>query len=499
MKQLTCELCGGNDLVKDGGFFVCQHCGTRYSVEEARKMMIEGTVDITGSTVKVDNTDLVQKYLANARRAKEKEDWEDTKKYYNLVEQNDPSNIEAIFYSTYAQVKVALLEAETKDKRQGVFNTLIKGVSVIDDNYDDSNEEHYNLLFEIYDDIENLKKGTIVPTTHLQEYVTKNGYGQIVDRNQVVENDPLSVTYNMIDKVGAAFEDSLSNIVEVRCKDWSEEKILEVAQESLDDEYPLFAFYYFKEYTKRNTDSALGYIGKAASLLGVGSYRASANEVAVASTKTVNGSDKEKIQSLIETPVGSLGRTLLINAAAFVNYEAVKYLIELGADVNAKSFNGESALWHLATAKFAKREDRENAIKCAKIVLDSGANADVTNKDGIATYTPKTEPEIASMIRAKFPTLQKGKAKGCYVATCVYGSYDCPEVWTLRRYRDNTLGATWFGRAFIHTYYAISPTLVNWFGNTNWFKKLWKGKLDRMVAKLQSKGVKDTPYEDKNW
>ena len=50
-----------------------------------------------------------------------KEDWEDTKKYYNLVEQNDPSNIEAIFYSTYAQVKVALLEAETKDKRQGVF------------------------------------------------------------------------------------------------------------------------------------------------------------------------------------------------------------------------------------------------------------------------------------------------------------------------------------------------------------------------------------------
>ena len=25
---------------------------------------------------------------------------------------------------------------------------------------------------------------------------------------------------------------------------------------------------------------------------------------------------------------------------------------------------------------------------------------------------------------------------GCYVATAVYGSYDCPEVWVLRRYRD---------------------------------------------------------------
>ena len=31
------------------------------------------------------------------------------------------------------------------------------------------------------------------------------------------------------------------------------------------------------------------------------------------------------------------------------------------------------------------------------------------------------------------------KKQGCYVATCVYGSYDCPQVWTLRRYRDDVL------------------------------------------------------------
>lgn len=88
---------------------------------------------------------------------------------------------------------------------------------------------------------------------------------------------------------------------------------------------------------------------------------------------------------------------------------------------------------------------------------------------------------------------------GCYVATCVYGSYNCPQVWTLRRFRDNTLGSTWYGRLFIRVYYAVSPTLVKWFGNTNWFKKLWRGKLDRMVRNLQSKGVEDTPYEDKQW
>jgi hypothetical protein len=88
---------------------------------------------------------------------------------------------------------------------------------------------------------------------------------------------------------------------------------------------------------------------------------------------------------------------------------------------------------------------------------------------------------------------------GCYVATCVYGSYDCPQVWTLRRFRDNTLASTWYGRLFIRTYYAVSPTLVKWFGNTNWFRTFWKGKLDRMVSRLESEGVENTPYEDKVW
>ena len=42
MKQLVCELCGGTDFVKQDGMFVCQSCGTKYSLEEARKMMTEG-------------------------------------------------------------------------------------------------------------------------------------------------------------------------------------------------------------------------------------------------------------------------------------------------------------------------------------------------------------------------------------------------------------------------------------------------------------------------
>lgn len=92
---------------------------------------------------------------------------------------------------------------------------------------------------------------------------------------------------------------------------------------------------------------------------------------------------------------------------------------------------------------------------------------------------------------------EMGKQKGCYIATCVYGSYDCPQVWTLRRFRDNTLDSTWYGKLFIKCYYGVSPTLVKWFGNQNWFRTFWKKKLDCMVSKLNQQGVEDTKYSDK--
>ena len=88
---------------------------------------------------------------------------------------------------------------------------------------------------------------------------------------------------------------------------------------------------------------------------------------------------------------------------------------------------------------------------------------------------------------------------GCYIATCVYGSYDTPELWTLRRFRDDYLGTRLWGRAFIRTYYALSPKLVALFGKADWFRSFWRGKLDRFTAKLRENGYENTPYADKNW
>jgi len=68
------------------------------------------------------------------------------------------------------------------------------------------------------------------------------------------------------------------------------------------------------------------------------------------------------------------------------------------------------------------------------------------------------------------------KISRCYIATAVYGSYDAPEVIVLRRFRDEVLSKSLFGRAFIRTYYAISPPLA---------KRLEKaGRMNRMVRRM---------------
>lgn len=86
---------------------------------------------------------------------------------------------------------------------------------------------------------------------------------------------------------------------------------------------------------------------------------------------------------------------------------------------------------------------------------------------------------------------------GCYIATCVYGSYDCPSVWTLRRYRDYQLSKTIFGQLFIKIYYKLSPLVVASFGSREWFRKFWIKVLDKKVMKLKEKGYLDTPYQDR--
>ena len=140
-------MCGGTDLIKQDGVFVCQYCGMKYSLEDAKKMMIEGTVDVQG-TVKVDNSAFVEKYLANARRALQKEDWEEVEKYYNMVEQNAPNNMEAVFFSSFGKAMLSMYDSDYF-RREQRFAVLVRSMSVISDYFELTTEDKEDVLNRI--------------------------------------------------------------------------------------------------------------------------------------------------------------------------------------------------------------------------------------------------------------------------------------------------------------------------------------------------------------
>jgi hypothetical protein len=94
MKQLACEMCGSTDLIKQDGVFVCQTCGCKYSIEEAKKMMVEGTVEVTG-TVRVDNSAAIANYLKMAKSALEANNHKEAEEYANKIIELEPQHCEA--------------------------------------------------------------------------------------------------------------------------------------------------------------------------------------------------------------------------------------------------------------------------------------------------------------------------------------------------------------------------------------------------------------------
>ena len=128
-----------------------------------------------------------------------------------------------------------------------------------------------------------------------------------------------------------------------------------------------------------------------------------------------------------------------------------------------------------------------------KVTEAKGTSCKITSiEGGKATLTCTLNGTDIS----KSMNVEVERVGGCYVATAVYGSYDCPQVWVLRRYRDQFLASHGFGRLFIKCYYAVSPTVVKLFGKTKWFNRLWRGVLDNKIRKLKEHGYEDTPYND---
>ncbi|WP_394551814.1 CFI-box-CTERM domain-containing protein [Agromyces sp. MMS24-JH15] len=148
-----------------------------------------------------------------------------------------------------------------------------------------------------------------------------------------------------------------------------------------------------------------------------------------------------------------------------------------------------------------KRLDEElNFLAAACVIFLDVAFQD--NKQAVA-QSKAAAPSKAAPVGAAPPSksaLQQATSSsnnGCYVATSVYGSYDCPEVWALRRWRDAVLSQTEIGKAAIHVYYAVSPGLVRTFGGKRWFVSITRKPLDAFVSSLIRRGVSDAPYRDR--
>lgn len=79
------------------------------------------------------------------------------------------------------------------------------------------------------------------------------------------------------------------------------------------------------------------------------------------------------------------------------------------------------------------------------------------------------------------------KKEGCFIATACYGDYNSTEVLILRKYRDNVLSQTAFGRLFIGFYYQVSPSLANTIAKSNKAKSLIRNYfLRHIVSKVRA-------------
>ena len=101
--------------------------------------------------------------------------------------------------------------------------------------------------------------------------------------------------------------------------------------------------------------------------------------------------------------------------------------------------------------------------------------------------TTPSKPASTTTTNSSTKQTTPAKKEGCYIATAVYGSYDAPEVMTLRRFRDETLRNSVLGRWFIRVYYRLSPPIANRLKNATRINRFVRRILDKFVEKLNRK------------
>lgn len=119
-----------------------------------------------------------------------------------MVEQNDPDNIEAIFYSAYGKAKLTLVDNDLY-KRQAAFKVLTNCISVIDEHYKvDRREENKTAIIEMAKDLAEMLVSGFVFTEW------KNGYGVVTRTNK-------GETHSLFIALVVQFMESINNIATI--------------------------------------------------------------------------------------------------------------------------------------------------------------------------------------------------------------------------------------------------------------------------------------------
>lgn len=477
MKQMTCEMCGSTDIMKQDGVFVCQSCGMKYSVEEAKKMITEGTDNVDG-TVPVDNSASYDRIIQLARDAYADKRFDSAYDYYCQAVEIRPDVVENVLRQGLSILAKEPIESGIP---LACSNIISRAISLIKDM--NPGKEKNDTIFSAIND---LRAACSASKTYFDEEI-KN-----LNRQRMDPRSPSDIIADMAKPASVSLQHQAEDQKIKQHNLRIDVAIMnrEGRKSKIDD---------FHNKTK---STLLGHVDVNSRF----KYYFS-NDL----SKAVELYPKITLSAKEQKALARRNNRKLFDAVSDKNVEQVEMLIAMGADVNEEGSLHYQNEYHYISPLFAvtafkcTAETRNAAVKIVKLLLENGAKINGDECAGTRTLlNTDTAEEIKKLIIEKAPDMQNKvteapKERGCYVATAVYGSYDCPQVWTLRRYRDYTLAETWYGRLFIMLYYSISPTLVKWFGSTTWFKKMWKGKLDRMVAELQEKGVESTPYEDRNW
>lgn len=169
-------------------------------------------------------------------------------------------------------------------------------------------------------------------------------------------------------------------------------------------------------------------------------------------------------------------------------YDGKRYLRKLCPDALATKSEVQQRFAEYGGSAYWQSNYTLNDAEYSEFVKYFGGQAP-SSQPSVKKQTPTTQVRTTP---AK--SNSASSSSGCYVATYVYGSYDCPEVWTLRRFRDQVLAKHTAGRQFIRFYYAISPKLIKWFGKCDIFHNLSQKLVTRLVKQVEKLNLGSGPY-----